>query len=65
MTISDEAELIDKIKKCIVMSELDKIRSDFVSWMNQPGVSTEKFYSIQKVFISQKNKIIRNGRSHK
>jgi len=58
-----ESELINKIRECTKMSELNAIRSECVK-TDRPDFSAQSFMDVQYVFIQQKNKIIRNGGSH-
>jgi len=50
-------EIEEKIKSCKSIPELDNLRIDVVKAMQNDGGN--KFYSIQKVFIKQKNKLLR------
>lgn len=50
-------ELTDKIKDCKSIEELDSIRKEVAKQMLQDGPNSYK--EIQKVFIKQKNKLLR------
>lgn len=55
-------ELVEKIKACTKMSELDALRIDIVRFSKN---NVNEFARLQNIFISQKNKIIRNGGHYK
>lgn len=52
-----EEILIKKIKQSDTMPKLDNLREDVVKMMMLKGQS--KYQEIQKVFIKQKNKLLR------
>jgi len=58
-----EQELINKIRGCVKMSELDALRMECVK-TDREDFSIDSFKAVQAIFIKQKNKIIRNGGSH-
>lgn len=52
-------ELIDKIKNCQTMRELDELRIEIV----RATESGEEFNTLQKAFIRKQNSLKRNGHS--
>lgn len=52
-------ELIDKIKNCQTMRELDELRIEIV----RAAENGEDFNSLQKAFIRKQNSLKRNGHS--
>lgn len=51
--------MIDKIKACQTMRELDELRIDII----HAAEAGEDFEAMQKVFISKQNSLRRNGHS--
>lgn len=54
-------DLIDKIKNCQTMRELDELRIDIV----RAAKNGEDFNTLQKAFIRRKNSLKRNGHSRR
>lgn len=52
-------ELMDKIKNCQTMRELDELRIEIV----RAAENGEDFNSLQKAFIRKQNSLKRNGHS--
>lgn len=53
-------ELIDKIKNCQALRELDELRIEIV----RAAENGEDFNTLQKTFIRKQNSLKRNGHSH-
>lgn len=52
-------EIVKDIRKCKTKQELDGMRMPLVKYPNNGG-TIEEFYKLQKLFRTQKNRIVRH-----